>query len=167
MFEPRSPRFYPTKPCRIVVVNQAEYLTTMTAAHRNLQSDGVVADIVSLPNTNTITLDTNCNELNKTIHDINRTIDHALYRGNVYSRPDGARMTFVHLMAMNSHLQHLLSNDSLRERVFKHMSTLCRTLGPPHCSIIKRLELDNDLIEVSKYLNSLVYSLPNTTACLR
>ncbi len=58
-------------------------------------------------------------------------------------------MTFVHLMAINSHLQHLLSNDSLREKVFKHMSTLSRTLGHPHCSIIKQLEFDNDLIEVS------------------
>ena len=44
--EPRSPRFYLTKSCRIDVVNEAEYLTTMTAAHRNLESDGLVADIV-------------------------------------------------------------------------------------------------------------------------
>ena len=45
---PEGRRLYPTKPCRIVVANTAEFLIGMTNAYERLQSDGLVADITTL-----------------------------------------------------------------------------------------------------------------------
>ena len=131
----------------------------MTEAHRNLESDELVAEIVSLPNVTDTTRETNVSDLTQTIKDIDRVMqlcDHALYRGKIYTRPDQANMTFVMMMEVNSYLHHLLSNDNLREKVLRHFATLSRILGHQDCTIIRQLVFDNDLIEV---LNGFVFKI--------
>ena len=86
---PERPRSYATKACRIVIVNVTEHQTHMTEAHRNLESDGLVAEIVSLPNVIDTTRETNVSDLSQTIKNIDRVMqlrDHASYRGK--STPD-------------------------------------------------------------------------------
>ena len=52
------------------------------------------------------------------------------------------------MMDVDSYLHHLLSNDSVRERVLKHFTVLSKTLGHNDCTIIQQIQFDNDLIEV-------------------
>ena len=81
---PEEPRSYPTKACRIVIVNVTEHQTHMTEAHRNLESDGLVAKIISLLNVTDTTRETNVSDLTQTIKDIDRVMqlcDHALFSG--------------------------------------------------------------------------------------
>ena len=142
---------FSSKPCRIVVVNESEMLQKMTKAFERLQSDGLVADLVAIPNPEEVILPTNESDLTKTIRDIDRIMqlcDHALYRGHVYARPNLAIFTFSHMMDVDSYLHHLLSNDSVRERVLKHFTVLSKTLGHNDCTIIQQIQFDNDLIEV-------------------
>ena len=143
---------FSSNPCRIVVVNEQELLTRMTKAFERLQSDGLKADLVSLPNpTDTVLLPTDASEVTETIRDIDRLMelcDQALYRGHVYARPNLATVTFVHMMSVESYLHRLLSNDSLRERVLKHFAVLAKILGHKDCTVIRQLQFNNDLIEV-------------------
>ena len=145
--EPTNPRSYPTKPCRIVVVNEDEHLTQIMDAYQKLHSDGLSAEIVSLPNAFQTCVPTNPSVVTRTIKDIDRLME-VLYRGKIYTCPDGAALTFVEMMDVDSYLHHLLSNDTLRERVLKHFQVLSRILAHPDCTIIQQLVFDNDLIEV-------------------
>ena len=157
--EPTNPRSYPTKPCRIVVVNEDEHLTQIMDAYQKLQSDGLSAEIVSLPNAFQTCVPTNPSVVTRTIKDIDRLMEvcrHALYRGKIYTCPDGAALTFVEMMDVDSYLHHLLSNDTLRERVLKHFHVLSRILAHPDCTIIQQLVFDNDLIEV---LDGIVFQI--------
>ena len=125
--ERTNPRSYPTKPCRIVVVNEDEHLTQIMDAYQKLQSDGLSAEIVSLPNAFQTCVPTNPSVVTRTIKDIDRLMEvcgHALYRGKIYTCPDGAALTFVEMMDVDSYLHHLLSNDTLRE--FKNISMFYR-----------------------------------------
>ena len=143
---------FSSKPCRIVVVNEEEMLSTIINAFERLESDGLKADFITVLNTNTVMLPTDASEITKTIRDIDRTMemwDHALYRGHIYARPNSATFTFLHMMSVESYLHHLLSNDSLRERVLKHFATLTKILGHKDCTVIRQLEFNNDLIEVA------------------
>ena len=142
----------PSKPCRIVVVNEQEMLTKMMTAFERLQSDGLKADFVSLPNPSALQLPTDANEITKTIRDIDRVMElcnQALYRGHVYARPNMATVTFVHMMSIECYLHQVLSNDTLGERVLKHFSVLAKILGHKDCTIIRQLQFNNELIEVS------------------
>ena len=65
----------PSKPCRIVVVNEQEMLTRMMKAFERLQSDGLKTDFVSLPNPSALQLPTDASEITKTIRDIDRVTD--------------------------------------------------------------------------------------------
>ena len=157
--EPTNPRSYPTKPCRIVVVNEDEHLTQIMDAYQKLQSDGLSAEIVSLPNAFQTCVPTNPRVVTRTIKDIDRLMEvcgHALYRGKIYTCPDGAALTFVEMMDVDSYLHHVLSNDTLRERVLKHFHVLSRILAHPDCTIIQQLVFDNDLIEV---LDGIVFQI--------
>ena len=148
---PESGRLYSTKPCRIVVVNTVEFLIGMTNAYERLQSDGLVADMTTLSNPNPHTLVTNASDLTKTFRDIQTAMqlcNHGLYQGNVYSRPNLASFTYAHMMDVESYLHHVMSNDSLRERVLKHFTVLSKTLAHKDCTIIPQLQFDNDIIEV-------------------
>ena len=74
--------------------------------------------------------------------------NHGLYQGNVYSRPNLASFTYAHMMDVESYLHHIMSNDSLRERVLKHFTVLSKTLAHKDCTIIPQLQFDNNIIEV-------------------
>ena len=136
----------------IIVVNEQELLTRTMQAFERLESDGLKADLISLPNpTDTVLLPTDASEVTQTIRDIDRLMelcDQALYRGHVYARPNLATVTFVHMMSVESYLHQLLSNDSLRERVLKHFAVLAKILGHKDCTVIRQLQFNNDLIEV-------------------
>ena len=142
---------FSSKPCRIVLVNEEDMLPRMINAFDQLESDGLKADFISARNTNTVTLPTDASDITKTIRDIDRIMemcDQALYRGHIYARPNSATVTFVHMMSVECYVHHLLSNDSLRERVLKHLPTLTKILGHKDCTVIRQLQFNNDLIEV-------------------
>ena len=81
----------------------------MTEAHRNLESDGLVAEIVSLPNVTDTTRETNVSDLTQTIKDIDRVMqlcDHALYqtRSSQYDicHDDGGEQLFAPLICTSN-----------------------------------------------------------------
>ena len=112
---------------------------------------GLVADMTTLSNSNPHTLVTNASELTKNFRDIQTVMqlcNHGLYQGNVYSHLNLASFTYAHMMDVESYLHHVMSNDSLRERVLKHFTVLSKTLAHMDCTIIFQLQFHNNIIEV-------------------
>ena len=75
--------------------------------------------------------------------------DHALYRSQVYAKPDSASFTYVRMMDLTSYLPKLLANQYLRGGVMKHFHTIKKFLAHPSCEIVQQLKFNLDLIEVS------------------
>lgn len=96
--------------------------------------------------------ETTSNEVAVLIRKIAKAMElcsHAIYRSQVYARPDGAAFTYVRMMDVSSYLHKLLANDCLRDGVINHFQVLQKFLGHPTCEIIEQLKFNNDLIEVS------------------
>ena len=74
---------------------------------------------------------------------------HALYRSEVYTKPEGASFTFVMMMDVSSYLHKLLANELLRDQLITHFQTVEKILSHPACEIIQQIKFDVNLIEVS------------------
>ncbi len=84
--------------------------------------------------------------------------DHALFRSQVYAKPQGAKFTYVRMMDLTSYLHKLLSNDYLKHSIMKHFQMLEKFIGHPACEVIQQLQFDVDLIEVA---NRFCFSIQN------
>ena len=151
--ENRQPR-YPSCPCRLVVVNAIEFDVALHDAVTKLTSDGMKITIHSAltAQINGPCLAPTTDELSATIEKIAslmRICQHALHRGDVYAKPPDATMSYVKMMDVTSYVNKLLSNESIRASVLKHFATLVRLLSHPACEIVRQIEFDLDLIEVS------------------
>ena len=74
---------------------------------------------------------------------------HGLHRATVYAKPDKATATYVRMMDVESYVNKLLVNEALCSKILKNYTSLVRTLSHPACEIIKQLQFDVHLIEVS------------------
>ena len=74
---------------------------------------------------------------------------HALYRGQIYARPNTAQFTYISLMDVSSYLNKLLANDAINKHLVKHLKTVETILSHPACEIIQQIHFDFNLIEVS------------------
>ena len=151
--EPVRP-LYPTCPCRLVVVNCTEFDVPLNEAMTKLKSDGMTIEIESAltPQIDGACLSSTTEELSATIRKIAKVMEmskHGLHRATVYAKPDEATATYVRMMDVESYLNKLLVNEALRPKILKHYTSLVRTLSHPACEIIKQLQFDVDLIEVS------------------
>ena len=129
------------------------HLLRLHRACDKLRSDGLVVvtdasrDVCSADPTETAT-----NQLAVLIKDIHKVMllcNHAIYRSQVYGRPDGATYTYVRMTDVSSYLHKLLANDHLRDGVMRHFHMLEKFLAHPACEIIEQLKFNTDLIEVS------------------
>ena len=84
--------------------------------------------------------------------------DHALFRSQVYAKPQGAKFTYVRMMDVTSYLHKLLSNDYLKHSIMKHFQMLKKFISHPACEVIQQLQFDVDLIEVA---NGFCFSIRN------
>ena len=151
--EPVRP-LYPTCPCRLVVVNCTEFDVPLNEAMTKLKSDGMTIEIESAltPQIDGACLSSTTEELSATIRKIAKVMEmskHGLHRATVYAKPDEATATYVRMMDVESYLNKLLVNEALRPKILKNYTSLVRTLSHPACEIIKQLQFDVDLIEVS------------------
>lgn len=85
----------------------------------------------------------------KKIENILTLCDHALYRGHIYAKPSEAGMAYLKMMDVGSYLNKLLTNEPIRPKVLKHFPLLLKVLSHPACAIIRQIQFDLDLIEVS------------------
>jgi hypothetical protein len=67
----------------------------------------------------------------------------------VYAKPTDATTAYLKMMHVGSYINKLLANEAYHAKIFKHMTTLVRILPHPACKIIKQIEFDFNLIEVS------------------
>ena len=74
---------------------------------------------------------------------------HAIYRFDVYAKPDEAALTFVRMTDVSSYLHRLLENETLRDNILRHFAAIEKFLSHPACEIIQQIKFDLDLIEVS------------------
>ena len=91
-------------------------------------------------------------DLATTIHQIEKVMTichHAIYRSNVYAKPDEAALTFVRMTDVSSYLHRLLGNETLRDNILRHFAPIEKFLSHPACEIIQQIKFDLDLIEVS------------------
>ena len=153
------PVHFPTANCCFVLVNHRGYVENMEKALRQLQSDGLVVHTQLLDQCNNISSAAPCNEVTATIRKIERVMQlcqHALYRGNIYAKPDEAQLTYVKLMDVTAYLNKLLANNAISEQLIKHFHTIDNILSHPACEIIEQIRFDSNLIEVS---NGVCFSL--------
>lgn len=155
------PRHFPLVPCRLVVINQGEFETDLYAAAERLESDGLVVHLdtergVIVNNSSTSDVATTI----KRIHRLMYLCDHALYRSDIYAKPENARVTFVKMMDVTSYLHKLLANEALRDKLVQHFQSVERILSHPACEIVQQIQFDLDLIEVS---NGFCFSIRSRT----
>ena len=148
-----NPSRLPIVPSILVVVNEREFSAILERACNKLRSDGLVLVMdASRDQSSAAAAETTSNEVAVLIRKIAKAMElcsHAIYRSQVYARPDGATFTYVRMMDVTSYLHKLLANDCLRDGVIKHFQLLHKFLGHPACEIIEQLTFNNDLIEVS------------------
>ena len=144
---------FPLVPCCLFEVNVHEFADQLSTAITKLQSDGLVVEMGQGPATD---LDNSCfassNDIATTIAQIQKVMTichHAIYRSNVYAKPDEAAMTFVKMTDVASYLHRLLANDMLRDSMLRHFASIEKFLSHPACEIIPQIQFDLDLIEVS------------------
>ena len=145
---------YPTCPCRVVVVNCPEFDAPLQEATMKLRADGMKIDIESRLTAliDGAVLSSTTDELSATIAKIGQLMkisNHALHRGDVYAKPTDATTAYLRMMDVGSYINKLLVNEVLRAKILKHMTTLIKILSHPACEIIKQIEFDFNLIEVS------------------
>ena len=143
----------PNVPCRVFVVNESEFLDRVATAVSRLQSDGLVIEMANsfAVNINGPAFSSN-NDVAKLIKKIEKCMKichHALYRSEVYTKPEGASFTFVMMMDVSSYLHKLLANELLRDQLITHFQTVEKILSHPACEIIQQIKFDVNLIEVS------------------
>ena len=143
----------PNVPCRVFVVNESEFLDRVATAVSRLQSDGLV---IEMANSFTVNINgpafSSNNDVAKLIKKIEKCMKichHALYRSEVYTKPEGASFTFVIMMDVSSYLHKLLANELLRDQLITHFQTVEKILSHPACEIIQQIKFDVNLIEVS------------------
>ena len=114
----------PNVPCRVFVVNESELLDRVATAVSRLQSDGLV---IEMANSFTVNINgpafSSNNDVAKLIKKIEKCMKichHALYRSEVYTKPEGASFTFVMMMDVSSYLHKLLANELLRDQLITH-----------------------------------------------
>ena len=103
-----------------------------------------------------VNLDNSCfasdSNLATTIHQIEKVMTichHAIYRSDVYAKPDEASVTFIRMTDVATYLHRLLGNESLRDNMLRHFASIQKFLSHPACEIIQQIKFDLDLIEVA------------------
>ena len=114
-------------PSILVVVKEREFSAILERACNKLRSDGLVLVMdVSRDQSLAAAAEMTSNEVAVLIRKIAKAMElcsHAIYRSQVYGRPDGATFTYVCMMDVSSYLHKLLANDCLRDGVIKAFST--------------------------------------------
>jgi hypothetical protein len=145
---------YPTCPCCVLVVNCCEFDAPLQEATMKLRADGMTIDMESrlTAQIDGTVLSSTTDELSATITKIGQFMkisNHALHRGDMYAKPTDATTAYLKMMDVGSYINKLLANEVLRAKIPKHMMTLIKILSHPACEIIKQIEFNFNLIEVS------------------
>ena len=151
-YEEFHPKHFPTVPCCFVIVKHGGFLQAFESAIKKLESDGLVVETTLDTELETVAPGTCSNDVISTIRKIERVMEmskHALYRGIIYYKPNGAQLTYVKLMDISSYLNKLLANQAINQDLLKHFSTVERILSHPACEIVQQINFDFNLIEVS------------------
>ena len=146
------PTHFPSVPCCFTIVNHDGYMESFHSAIKRLESDGLVFETTFSPDVDTIQPVSQRNEITATIRKIDRLMlicCHALYRSAIYTTPDKAKMTYVRMMDVSRYLNKLLANEALCNDLLRHFQPVEKILSHSACEMIKQIEFDLDLIEVS------------------
>jgi hypothetical protein len=146
------PTHFPTCPSCFVIVNHDGYLQELDNAIEKLQSDGLVVETTLRAELDTRSSGTHSNDVLSIIRKVERVMylsKHALYRGQIYARPNTAQFTYISLLDVSSYLNKLLANDAINKHLVKHLKTVESILSHPACEIIPQIHFDFNLIEVS------------------
>ena len=79
-----------------------------------------------------------------------KAMNHRLYRGDVYIKHESSVHTFVRFANVDSYLNKLTANASLREEILSNMTSLSKILKRQDCQVVKQLLFDFDLIKASE-----------------
>ena len=146
------PTHFPSLPCCFTIVNHNGYMESFHSAIKRLESDGLVFETTFSPDVDTVQSVSQRNKITATIRKIDRLMliyRQALYRSAIYTTPDNAKMTYVRMMDVSSYLNKLLANAALNNDLLRHFQPVEKILSHPACKMIKQIEFDLDLIEVS------------------
>ena len=136
---------YPTCPCCVLVVNCCEFDAPLQEATMKLRANGMTIDMESrlTAQIDDTVLSSTTDELSATITKIGQLMkisNDALHRGDMYAKLTDASTAYFKMMDVGSYINKLLANEVM---------TLIKILSHPACKIIKQIEFDFNLIEVS------------------
>ncbi|CAB4008241.1 Hypothetical predicted protein [Paramuricea clavata] len=112
-YEEFHPKHFPTVPCCFVIVNHGGFLQEFDSAIKKLESDGLVVETTLDTELETVAPGTCSNDVISTIRKIERVMEmskHALYRGIIYYKPNGAQLTVLETLS-NSEDPNVVWND--------------------------------------------------------
>ena len=86
-----------------------------------------------------------CND----IETLMNTLGYRCHRGSIFRKNPECFFTYSYRGTMKSFLHKCASNDSMKDRLVRHMSKLLPILSDPDCEVLPTIKIDYDLIEVS------------------
>ena len=110
----KSTRFFVVR-CCLFVVNVQEFGEQLSSTIERLQADVLVVEMGAGHGVDNPCFATKIH-LATTIHQIEKVMaicHHAIYRSDVYAKPDEAALTFVRMTEVSSYLHRLLGNETL------------------------------------------------------
>ncbi len=141
--------------CLMYIINKEEFGEPLETACSKLQSDGLLLRVVDSmmkekqtaqepePSSDiTIALQCVKNAMSK--------LNHALYKGDVYAMPPGAKYTYVYMMDVDEYLNRLLANEMIKETLICCKPRIASLLSHHACEVIPQIKFDMDLIEVAE-----------------
>ena len=81
----------------------------------------------------------------RTMHKLN----YALYREHIYKKTSESKFAYVYTTTVESFLNTLLANKKIAEVLINQLQQVNVILSNRECSIIKQIQIDHNLIEVS------------------
>lgn len=73
---------------------------------------------------------------------------YALHKGAVYTKPLGAKHTYVKFFSVEAFVNRLAGNRSLSSCLLPHLTSVIKVLSNANCDFIRQIDIDYDLIEV-------------------
>ena len=140
-------------PCRITLCN-ALYEADIIAMVKGLRSDGIPVSATEeiLPTTFEpvrVNARSGVTAAIDAVRTALKSANHTLFRGQVHSRPQKAKYTYVPLDSIENYCHKLLKYPDIRQYLLDHIDVVIKRLKHPSCAVIEQMQVNFDLIKVN------------------
>lgn len=150
-FEVTSSEILCKTPCCLVVVNEGLNAPLRNAAN-NLKAVGMLISFSSMWADEEVEIpaepNTGIGKALQTVRCAMAKVGHALHLGELYSRQEKAKYTYMPFCSAETYIKMLLRNPTLQDDIILHVPQLVKMLSGQDSPIADQLKFNYDLIEV-------------------